>query len=101
HGVISVTSNIVPRDVSEMVRLFFTGDMDGARRLHYRLQSLHRSMFIETNPIPVKTALSLMGMMEPEFRLPLVRMPDANRKKLDGALRTYGIKLRKADRHCG
>jgi len=90
QGVISVTSNITPRAVSDMVRNFFTGNMEEARRLHFRLQQLHRSMFLETNPIPVKTALSIMGMMEEEFRLPLVRMSEANRNKLMQALKSWG-----------
>lgn len=90
HGVISVTSNITPRAVSDMVKSFFTGDMEEAKKLHFRLQQLHRSMFIETNPIPVKTALSIMGMMEEEFRLPLVRMSEANRNKLLQALKSWG-----------
>lgn len=91
HGVISVTSNIAPKEVSDMVRFFNSGDVAGARRLHYRLEPLHRAMFIETNPVPVKTALALMGMMEEEFRLPLVRMGEANRAALAGVLESHGI----------
>lgn len=88
-GVISVTSNIAPKDVSLMCDAFFAGNFDKAVKLHYKLQSLHRAMFIETNPIPVKTALAMMGKIEEEFRLPLVRMGDANRKKLKKALTDY------------
>ncbi len=90
QGVISVTSNITPKAVSDMVRCFFAGDTEEAKKLHFRLQQLHRSMFIETNPIPVKTALSIMGMMEEEFRLPLVRMSEPNRNKLMQALKSWG-----------
>ncbi|MBI1912069.1 MAG: 4-hydroxy-tetrahydrodipicolinate synthase [Deltaproteobacteria bacterium] len=91
HGVISVTSNIAPKDMSDMIRLFLEGKTEEAKGLHFRLQSLHRSMFIETNPIPVKTALALMGMCEEEFRLPLTRMSEANRNKLINTLKNYGL----------
>lgn len=91
HGVISVTSNIVPREVSDMVRLFNSGKAEEARSLHYALEPLHRAMFIETNPVPVKTALAIMGMIEEEFRLPLVRMGEANRAALAGVLESHGI----------
>ena len=91
HGVISVVSNIVPKDVSDMIKLFNSGKAEEARRLHYRLEPLNRAMFIETNPVPVKTALSLMGMIEEEFRLPLVRMEEANRDKLALALKSHGL----------
>ncbi|MEK7774066.1 MAG: 4-hydroxy-tetrahydrodipicolinate synthase, partial [Deltaproteobacteria bacterium] len=91
HGVISVVSNIVPKDVSDMIKLFNSGKAEEARRMHYRLEPLNRAMFIETNPVPVKTALSLMGMIEEEFRLPLVRMEEANRDKLALALKSHGL----------
>ena len=90
-GVISVTSNIAPKDVSAMCNLFLDGNLSEGKRLHFRLQTLHRAMFVETNPTPVKTALSMMGMMKEEFRLPLVRMADINRKKVEKALRDYGL----------
>ncbi len=92
HGVISVTSNIAPKAVSKMMRLFKEGRLKEALTAHFRLQPLHRAMFIETNPIPVKTALAVMGMIEEEFRLPLVRMSSANRVKLIDALKSSGIK---------
>lgn len=91
HGVISVTSNVLPRELSDMVRLYFAGDYKGARSLHYKLQGMHRAMFIETNPIPVKTALALVGIIGEEFRLPLTRMAEANRTKLLNTLKTYGL----------
>lgn len=96
HGVISVTSNIVPRDVSAMVNGFLSGNIEKAKKLHYRLEPLNRAMFLETNPIPVKTAVSLMGMAEEEFRLPLVRMSAKNRARLKEALKAFGIKTVKA-----
>lgn len=91
HGVISVTSNIAPKDVSAMCDAFFAGDIEKAKKLHYKLQALHRVMFIETNPIPVKTALAIMGKIQEEFRLPLVKMGEANRKKLQKTLSGCGI----------
>ncbi len=91
QGVISVTSNIAPRKVSDMCRFFFEGNLDESRKLHYSLQPLHRVMFIETSPIPVKTALAAMGIMDEEFRLPLVALSDENRGKLDEVLKAYGL----------
>ncbi len=90
-GVISVTSNIVPGDMSRMVNGYIEGGTEEALRLHFKLQPLHRAMFIETNPIPVKTALAVMGRIEEEFRLPLVRISDANRSRLVDALKAYGL----------
>lgn len=91
-GVISVVSNIVPRDVSEMVSMFKKGDIAGAQRMHYRLLPLIKAMFIETNPIPVKTAMALMGMIDtPDLRLPMCAMSEANLAKLKKALRDYGL----------
>jgi len=90
-GVISVTSNVAPREVSDMCRLFFEGKLQESRELHYRLQSLTRAMFLETNPIPVKTALSIMGFMEEEFRLPLVGLSEFNRAKLEKVLKSYEL----------
>lgn len=97
HGVISVTSNVLPKEISDMVRLFKEGRSDEATRLHFSLQALHRMMFIETNPIPVKTALAMMGMISEEFRLPLVRMAEANRVKLQGVLKSYGLETQGVD----
>ncbi|MBI5233220.1 MAG: 4-hydroxy-tetrahydrodipicolinate synthase [Deltaproteobacteria bacterium] len=91
HGVVSVTSNIVPRDVSRMCFEFFAGNLHDARGLHYKLFKLHRMIFIETNPIPVKTALSLMGIVGPEMRMPLVNMEGANLLRLKDALKGYRL----------
>jgi len=90
-GVISVVNNIVPRDVSDMVARFKKGDMEGARKLHYKLLPLIKAVFIETNPIPVKTAMGLMGMIEPDLRLPMCPMSEANLEKLKKALKDYGL----------
>jgi 4-hydroxy-tetrahydrodipicolinate synthase len=94
HGVISVTSNIAPREMTAMVNSFLSGDIEGARRLHFKLAPLYRAMFIETNPIPVKTALAMMGMIAAEFKLPLVAMSGPLRDQLAGALKAYGLGLK-------
>jgi len=94
QGVISVTSNILPGDMSAMCEAFASGDIEEARRLHYRLLPMHRAMFLETNPIPVKTALALVGAVAEEFRLPLSRMAPENRERLARALKDYGIEVR-------
>jgi len=89
QGVISVSSNVVPAEMSAMVRDYLEGRFAEAVAAHYRLQALHRVMFVETNPIPVKTALYLTGMIEEEFRLPLVPMSEANRALLVATLKNY------------
>jgi len=91
RGVISVTANIAPREVSDMCRLWEDGRIDEARAMHYRLEPLNQAMFIETNPIPVKTALALMGKIEEEFRLPLCEMSEVNKEKLRKTLKDSGL----------
>jgi len=91
RGVISVIANIVPRETSEMVHAALDGDWKRARDLHYRLFPLARAAFLETNPIPIKEAMAMAGMLEPEFRLPMCRMSDANREKLRAVLQPYGL----------
>ncbi|MFZ3089431.1 MAG: 4-hydroxy-tetrahydrodipicolinate synthase [Nitrospirota bacterium] len=90
-GVISVTANIIPKDMSAMWDAFKKGDLEEANRLHYKTFNLHGLMFCETNPIPVKTALSLMGKCSAELRLPLCPMSDANLEKLKKGLKEYGL----------
>jgi 4-hydroxy-tetrahydrodipicolinate synthase len=90
-GVISVVANIVPRDVADLTRAFLSGDWKRARELHLKLFPLCQAMFYETNPIPVKTAMALMGMINGELRLPLCPMSEANLSKLKAALRAYGL----------
>lgn len=91
-GVISVVANIVPRDVAELVSRFKRGDIEGARKMHYKLLPLVKAMFIETNPIPVKTAMALMGMIdEPALRLPMCAMSEGNLAKLKKVLKDYGL----------
>ncbi len=91
RGVVSVVANIVPRDTAEMVHAALEGDWKRARDLFHRLFPLCRAMFIETNPIPVKEAMAMLGMIAPEFRLPLCRMADANRERLKAVLQQYGL----------
>jgi len=90
-GVISVVANIVPRDVADLTRAFLSGDWKRARELHLKLFPLCQAMFCETNPIPVKTAMALMGMINGELRLPLCPMSEANLSKLKAAMRAYGL----------
>jgi len=90
-GVISVVANIVPKDVAEMISAFENKDIEKARNLHYKLLPLVKAMFIETNPIPVKTAMGLLKMCGPELRLPLCSMSQENLEKLKKALREYGL----------
>jgi 4-hydroxy-tetrahydrodipicolinate synthase len=90
-GVISVTANIVPADCAAMFDAFFSGKIEEALKIHYKLEPLHGPLFVETNPIPVKTALALMGRVSEEFRLPLCPMADINKEKLKKALKDYGL----------
>ncbi|MBI5638840.1 MAG: 4-hydroxy-tetrahydrodipicolinate synthase [Nitrospirae bacterium] len=86
-GVISVSANVAPKQVSDMCALWAAGRFDEARAVHYKLEPLNASMFIETNPIPVKTALAMMGKIKEEFRLPLCEMAASNRDKLKKVLK--------------
>ncbi len=88
RGVISVTGNIAPKMVADMCNAWEKGDIAKAKQLHYKLEPLNAAMFIETNPIPVKTALALMGRVKEEFRLPLCEMSAANKEKLKGVLKS-------------
>jgi 4-hydroxy-tetrahydrodipicolinate synthase len=90
-GTISVSANVAPKDVSAMCRALLDGKYDEARKLHFKLEPLNKGMFIETNPISVKTALSLMGKIEEEFRLPLCKMNPENKEKLKNILNNYGV----------
>jgi 4-hydroxy-tetrahydrodipicolinate synthase len=92
RGVISTTSNVAPREMAELVRAFLAGDVARARELHYRLLPLFTTLFVETNPIPVKAALAMMGRIDGEIRLPMTPLSEANRPKLAKALEDFGIK---------
>jgi 4-hydroxy-tetrahydrodipicolinate synthase len=91
HGVVSVIANILPRETGDMVHAALEGDWKRARDLHYKLFPLARAAFLETNPIPIKEAMAMAGMIEPEFRLPMCRMSDANRERLRAVLKPYGL----------
>jgi len=90
-GVISVVANIIPSDVSEMVSEFLKANLKKAQQIFYKLLPLVKAMFLETNPIPVKTAMGLLGLCEPELRLPLCPMSEENLEKLKKALKDYGL----------
>jgi len=87
HGVISVASNIIPKEISHMVRAYASGKVDVALKLHDKFYPLFKDLFIETNPLPIKAALAMMGVMEEEFRLPLVPMTSKNRQVLKATLK--------------
>ena len=91
HGVITVTANIAPADMAALVDAFAAGKLDEAKALHYKLYPLFTALFYETNPIPVKEALGMMGKIQPELRLPLCPMSVENREKLARALKDYGL----------
>lgn len=90
-GVISVVSNEVPAEMAELVRLCLRGRFEEARRLHYRLLPLMKANFIESNPIPVKAALAMMGLIEEVYRLPLTPMRPDNKRKLRQILDSLGL----------
>jgi 4-hydroxy-tetrahydrodipicolinate synthase len=90
-GIISVVANIVPKDVANLVSEFEKGNLKRAQEIHFKLLPLIKAIFIETNPIPVKTAMGLMGMCEPGLRLPLCEMLPENLEKLKKALKEYGL----------
>ena len=91
QGVISVVSNVAPREVVQMVRAFMSGDAKKAQQLHQRLYPLFKDLFVETNPIPVKAALAMMGQIEEEYRLPLAPMAAKNRETLRATLKNSGV----------
>lgn len=92
-GIISVVANIIPRDVADMCSAFEKGNIKKAEDLHFKMLSLIKAMFVETNPIPVKTAMGLMKMIDPEMRLPLCEMLPENEAKLVRELKEYGLKV--------
>lgn len=90
-GVISVVANIVPKEFVQMVDYALNGDYDKARDIHYKLFNLMKTLFIETNPIPIKTAMNLLNMPSGELRLPLCEMKEENKLKLKNALKEIGL----------
>lgn len=90
-GVVSVASNVIPREVSQMVRAFADDKLKVALRIHNKFFPLFRNLFIETNPVPVKAALAMKRMIEEEYRLPLVPMQAKNREILKQTLQEVGV----------
>ena len=90
-GVISVASNLVPREVADLVAAFLDGRAAEAEKLHRRLYPIFRDLFIEANPVPVKTAMARAGWMTAEVRLPLVPLQETSRAKLEGTLKALGL----------
>jgi 4-hydroxy-tetrahydrodipicolinate synthase len=91
RGVISTSANVAPAEMVDLVRAFRAGDRERALRTHQRLLPLFEALFCETNPIPVKAALGLMGLVGDEIRLPLTRLTDANRERLQVVLKEIGL----------
>jgi 4-hydroxy-tetrahydrodipicolinate synthase len=91
NGVISVASNIIPKELTNMVMAFSSGKLSVAQKLHARFYPLFKELFIETNPGPVKAALAMMGQIEEEYRLPLVPMVPINREALKKTLKLCGL----------
>ena len=91
QGVISVASNIIPREISQMVKLFRSGKPAAALRIHEKYYPLIKDLFIETNPTPVKAALAMMKFISEEYRLPIVPMNPENRNTLRATLKRCGV----------
>jgi 4-hydroxy-tetrahydrodipicolinate synthase len=91
QGVISVASNVIPKEVARMVKAFASGDTKIALKLHQKYYPAFKDLFIETNPVPVKAALAMMGLITEEYRLPLVPMSPRNRDVLQATLKNCGI----------
>lgn len=90
-GVISVAANIVPADISAMIQTYNAGNKDQAKVLNDKLAPLIKALFLETNPIPVKKAVELLGLCSGEVRLPLCEMEEENIEKLRAAMKNYGV----------
>jgi len=91
QGVISVASNVIPRQVVQMVGAFAAGQPKAALEIHLKYYPLFKDLFIETNPVPVKAALAMLGQIQEEYRLPLVPMSPRNRQTLEATLTACGI----------
>ena len=90
-GVISVVSNVAPRDMAGLCRAFSSGDLEEARKLHFKLLPLAKALFCETNPIPIKEAVHMMGMATEEIRLPLTRLSEMDRIELSEVMTDLGL----------
>src|SRR2546426_2111720 len=91
QGVISVASNLIPRELGRMVRAYAAGKPALALKLHEKYYPLFKDLFIESNPVPIKAALAMLGLIDEEYRLPLVPMDPKNRQTLKATLRTCGV----------
>jgi len=91
HGNVSVTANVAPRAMADLCAAAMAGDARRAGAIHMRLLGLHRQLFVEANPIPVKWAVSRMGLTGPALRLPLVTLSDAHHAPLEAAMREAGV----------
>ncbi len=91
HGTISVTANVAPAQVSKMCQAALAGDAEKARKIDEQIMELHRVLFVESNPIPVKWAVSKMGLCENIFRLPLTPLADQYHEQLESVLKSTGI----------
>ena len=91
QGVISVASNVIPRQVAQMVKAYAAGKAGAALKLHQQYYPLFKDLFIETNPVPVKAALAMLGQIEEEYRLPLVPMSAKNREVLRATMKAVGV----------
>jgi 4-hydroxy-tetrahydrodipicolinate synthase len=96
-GIISVVSNEIPREMAEMTRAALNNDWETARRLHRKYLPLMQANFLESNPIPVKAALAMMGRIREVYRLPLVRMKEDTRAKLEKTLASVGLEVKAAE----
>ena len=90
-GIISVASNIIPAEMSKMVNAVLQGDMATAQELHAKYYAFFRDQFIETNPIPIKAAMAMAGLLKEEYRLPLCELSAASREKLAATMRACGM----------
>ncbi|MFA7062512.1 MAG: 4-hydroxy-tetrahydrodipicolinate synthase [Pedobacter sp.] len=90
-GVISVLANIMPKTVADLVDAFFAGDLETARQLHLKTLKISNAMFIESNPVPVKTALELMGKASADVRLPLAPLSDVSKARLTTIMKEYNL----------
>ena len=91
RGVISVASNIVPKPVADLVHAALAGRWDEARALHMKYYRLFTTMFIDTNPVPLKAAMAMVGLIEEVYRLPLCETSEANRRKIADCLKEVGL----------
>ena len=90
-GVISVTANIMPAEIAALVDAFEAGDLEKARQLHLRMLKINKAIFIESNPVPIKAALGLMGKCSDEVRLPLCPLTEANKANLTSIMMEYEL----------